>query len=142
MMDVDKFKIFNDSYGHLAGDRVLESLAITIKQGVRAEDVPVRFGGEEFSALLPNANSDQAWVVAERLRAMVAEMKVHWEPLLPQVTISLGVCTFCGDTDLSTEDVIKRADEALYTSKRRGRNCTTVWGGGLYEKIQRMNLRE
>ena len=137
IMDVDKFKDFNDHYGHIAGDRVLESLAITIKQGVRTEDIPSRFGGEEFTVLLPDTDKEHAWLVAERLRTMVAEMKVTWDPPLPQVTISLGVFTFDKDVDLRADDVIRRADEALYLSKELGRNRTTAWGMGLFDKIQR-----
>jgi len=141
MIDVDKFKGFNDTYGHIAGDRVLESLAITLKQGVRAEDIPSRFGGEEFTVLLPDTDRDEAWLVAERLRTMVAAMKVTWEPPLPQVTISLGVFTFDKDTELPADDVIYRADEALYLSKELGRNRTTVWGAGLFNKINKNDTR-
>ena len=137
MMDIDRFKQFNDSYGHIAGDRVLESLAITIKQTVRTEDIPSRFGGEEFSILLPETDRDQAFLTAERLRSTIAEVKVPWEPVLPQVTISLGIFTFGGDTALCAEEVIKRADEALYLSKERGRNRSTAWGVGLLDKIER-----
>ena len=136
IMDVDKFKDFNDHYGHIAGDRVLESLAITIKQGVRTEDVPSRFGGEEFTVLLPDTDKEHAWLVAERLRTMVAEMKVAWDTPLPQVTISLGVFTFDKDTDLLADDVIRRADEALYVSKEMGRNRSTAWGIDLFDSIQ------
>jgi len=139
IMDVDKFKDFNDMYGHIAGDRVLESLAITIKQGVRTEDVPSRFGGEEFTVLLPDTDKDQALLVAERLRTMVASMKVTWDPPLPQVTISLGLFTFDKDTDLVSDEIIRRADQALYLSKALGRNRTTVWGADLLDKIQIMN---
>ena len=138
IMDVDKFKNFNDTYGHLAGDRVLESLAITIKQGVRADDIPSRFGGEEFTILLPETDREAAWLVAERIRTMVADMKVQWEPQLPQVTISLGLFTFGKDMNLSSDEVVLRADEALYLSKERGRNRTTAWGVGLLDKIQKM----
>ncbi|GHU08523.1 diguanylate cyclase [Spirochaetia bacterium] len=136
VIDVDKFKDFNDSYGHLAGDRVLESLAYMIKQNVRAEDIPSRFGGEEFTIVLPNTDRATAWVVAERLRTSIAEMQVSWDPPLPQVTISLGLVTFTRSTGLSAESVINRADEALYQSKARGRNRTTVWRSGLLFKIE------
>jgi len=139
IMDVDLFKEFNDRYGHLAGDRVLESLAITIKQGVRAGDIPSRFGGEEFTVLLPDTDKDEAWLVAERLRTMIAGMKVTWEPPIPQVTVSLGVLTFDKEMDLTAEEVISRADEALYISKELGRNCTCAWNAGLLNKIHRMN---
>ncbi|MDR1506983.1 MAG: GGDEF domain-containing protein [Treponema sp.] len=137
VIDVDKFKNFNDSYGHLAGDRVLESLAHTIKQTVRAGDVPSRFGGEEFTILLPNTAREMAWIVAERLRNAIAAMKVPWEPPLPQVTISLGVVSFEKSTNAGAEEIIHRADEALYQSKENGRNRTTVWGAGLLFKMQR-----
>ena len=138
MMDVDNFKIFNDTYGHLAGDRVLENLAITIKQGARTEDIPSRFGGEEFSILLPDTGREQAWIVAERLRTNVEEMKIQWEPQLPKVTISLGVFSFEGKSSFSADEIIRNTDEALYISKELGRNRTTAWGSGLFDKIQRM----
>jgi diguanylate cyclase (GGDEF)-like protein len=137
VIDVDKFKNFNDSFGHLAGDKVLESLAFMIKQSVRAGDVPSRFGGEEFTILLPETDRDMAWLVAERLRNSVAAMEVPWDPPLPQVTISLGLVAFDKDTDVTASEVIHRADEALYQSKERGRNRTTVWGSGLLFRIQR-----
>jgi diguanylate cyclase (GGDEF)-like protein len=136
VIDVDKFKNFNDSYGHMAGDRVLEGLAYTIKQSVRTGDIPSRFGGEEFTILLPNTPRQIAWLVAERLRTAVAALKVPWEPPLPQVTISLGAVSFDGQTNATPDDIIKRADEALYQSKENGRNRTSVWGAGLLFRIQ------
>ena len=139
IIDVDHFKKFNDTYGHVAGDRVLETLAITIKQGVRIGDIPSRFGGEEFTVLLPDTDKEMAWVVAERVRGMVEEMKVVWEPPLPQVTISLGVFTFDMSTDIPAEEVIKRADEALYLSKAIGRNRSSAWKEGLFKKIGKIN---
>ncbi|MDR0878499.1 MAG: GGDEF domain-containing protein [Treponema sp.] len=140
VMDVDKFKNFNDSFGHLAGDRVLESLAFTLKQGVRADDVPSRFGGEEFTVLLPNTGKETVWMVAERLRTSVAAMKVPWEPPLPQVTISLGIYTFDQKSGVDATEIIHRADEAVYLSKERGRNRSTVWGSGLLFRIQNSKL--
>jgi len=131
MVDVDRFKHFNDEYGHLAGDQVLEVLAHVIKQNVRTEDVPSRFGGEEFTVLLPNADAETAWLVAERLRANVSAMHVPWETPLPQITISLGVFSFDHNSELEANEIIRRADEALYVSKERGRNLTTTWEPGL-----------
>jgi diguanylate cyclase (GGDEF)-like protein len=136
VMDVDKFKNFNDSYGHLAGDKVLESLAFTIKQTVRAGDIPSRFGGEEFTIMLPNTPRQTAWIVAERLRIAVASMKVPWDPPLPQVTISIGLVSFDKNTNTAADEVLHRADEALYQSKENGRNRTSVWGAGLLSRIQ------
>jgi len=138
IMDVDHFKVFNDTYGHLAGDRVLETLAITIKQGVRLGDVPSRFGGEEFTVLLPDTDKELAWVVAERLRIMVESMEVAWESPLPNVNVSLGIFTFDKSTNLDVDEVMKRADEALYYSKRTGRNRTTLWDTNLPKKITKI----
>ncbi|MDR1352668.1 MAG: sensor domain-containing diguanylate cyclase [Treponema sp.] len=127
VIDVDKFKNFNDDYGHLAGDKVLEYIARTIKQSVRTDDVPSRFGGEEFTILLPDTDKDIAWNVAERLRTSISSMMVPWDPLLPQVTISLGITTFNRENMADSDEIIHRADEALYQSKGNGRNRTTVW---------------
>ena len=131
VMDVDKFKNFNDTYGHLAGDQVLETLAQAIRQNVRADDIPSRFGGEEFTVLLPHTDITTAWMVAERMRTSVAEIKVPWDVPLPQVTISIGVFAFDRNSGLETTGILRCADEALYVSKARGRNCTTVWEPGL-----------
>jgi diguanylate cyclase (GGDEF)-like protein len=133
VMDVDKFKNFNDSYGHLAGDKVLEKLAQMIKQGVRSEDIPSRFGGEEFTVLLPHTDKVTVWTVAERLRTSIAEMQVPWEVPLPQVTISLGIYTFDENTGADVSSIIRRADEALYISKERGRNRCTMWNPGIVD---------
>ena len=130
VMDVDKFKNFNDSYGHLAGDEVLEKLAMVIKHGVRTDDIPSRFGGEEFTVLLPHTDSGTAWAVSERLRTSVAAMQVPWDVPLPQVTISLGIYTFDQDGGVDSAEIIRRADEALYVSKKEGRNRGTIWGPG------------
>ncbi|MCL2065893.1 MAG: GGDEF domain-containing protein [Treponema sp.] len=133
VMDVDRFKNFNDSYGHLAGDKVLEHLAHMIRQGVRNDDIPSRFGGEEFTILLPHSDKNTVWTVAERLRTSIAGMKVPWGVPLPQVTISLGIFSFDQNTNADVEEIVRRADVALYTSKRRGRNCSTIWTPELNE---------
>jgi len=133
VIDVDKFKNFNDSYGHLAGDKVLECLAQVIKQNVRLDDIPSRFGGEEFTILLPQTDKITVWHVAERLRANVAQMKVPWDTPLPQVTISAGIYTFDQTTNVDINSIIRRADEALYLSKERGRNRCTMWNPGIID---------
>jgi len=130
VMDVDRFKKFNDNYGHLAGDKVLENLAQVIRSNVRADDIPSRFGGEEFTVLFPNTDKATVWAIAERLRTNVGEMKVDWEVPLPQVTISIGIYTFDQNTNVDVSGMIRRADEALYISKERGRNRSTMWNPG------------
>ena len=135
VIDVDKFKDFNDIFGHLAGDKVLETLAQVIKQCVRVEDIPSRFGGEEFTVLLPNTDNQTVWSIAERLRMNAAEMIVPWSNPLPQVTISVGIYTFDKDTPTDVSNIIRRADEALYISKKRGRNCCTMWEPEIIKEI-------
>jgi len=135
MIDVDRFKNFNDTYGHLAGDQVLENLAQVIKQNVRNDDIPSRFGGEEFTVLLPHAESATAWLVSERLRISVSEMQVPWEIALPPITISIGVFSFDHESNMETNDIIRRADEALYVAKAKGRNCTVIWEPNLIDTI-------
>jgi len=142
VIDVDKFKNFNDTYGHLAGDQVLEKLAQVIRQGVRNKDVPSRFGGEEFTVMLSHADMVVAKKVAERLRTNVAKMRVPWEEtVLPQVTISLGVFVFGPNSNLEPADILRHADEALYISKNSGRNCSTVWEPGLVENMPDIGKR-
>ncbi|MDR2741545.1 MAG: sensor domain-containing diguanylate cyclase [Treponema sp.] len=141
-IDVDRFKLFNDNYGHLAGDKVLECIALVIKQSVRFEDVPSRFGGEEFTILLPNTDQNTALIVAERARNSIAAMVVPWSQPLPQVTISLGIFTFNKHTKLSADEIIRRADEALYQSKANGRNRTTIsYPRGLFYKVQQLEKK-
>jgi diguanylate cyclase (GGDEF)-like protein len=136
VIDVDKFKNFNDNYGHLAGDQVLEKLAQVIRQGVRNKDVPSRFGGEEFTVMLSHTDAAIAEKVAERLRTNVEKMRVPWEEtVLPQVTISLGVFVFGPDTNLEPGDILRHADEALYVSKNSGRNCSTIWEPSLLKDM-------
>ena len=131
VIDVDKFKNFNDTYGHLAGDQVLEKLAQVLRQSVRNNDIPSRFGGEEFTLMLPRTDISTALMIAERLRNSVANMRVPWEVTLPQVTISLGLFAFDKNSNLDPLDILRRADEALYISKATGRNRSTVWEPGL-----------
>jgi diguanylate cyclase (GGDEF)-like protein len=140
IIDIDKFKKYNDTYGHLAGDRVLECLADVLKSGVRDVDIVSRFGGEEFTVLLPDANRTSAWMVAERLRKTVEKMFIPWVTPIPQITISLGVLTFDDTTGLEPEEVFGMVDKALYVSKRSGRNRSTMWKGGLYWKINQNTM--
>ncbi len=132
VFDVDQFKSFNDGYGHLAGDRVLEALAEALKANVRDVDVLARFGGEEFTVLLPETERLTAWDVAERLRIVAMELDVDWPQTLPNITISAGLAEYQPSSGESAARLLSRADEALYSSKDRGRNRTTVWGGGLF----------
>lgn len=126
MLDIDHFKQFNDNYGHQAGDAVLVELAdIMLKQcRCTSIDVCCRYGGEEFAIIMPELELHNAVKVAERLRQAVENNSFSIEGKKPgdRVTVSLGVAGISGTEDLSTEELVKKADEALYLSKRNGRN--------------------
>ena len=113
MVDIDHFKKFNDTYGHVEGDRLLCQVAGLFAREIRQTDLVARYGGEEFLIMLPDANLDNGSVKAERIRQMVAETT--------GVTISLGVASY-QDGIKNKEDLINRADEALYAAKEAGRN--------------------
>jgi two-component system cell cycle response regulator len=123
ILDVDHFKLFNDSYGHLAGDRVLRGIGDILKEIVREGDVAARFGGEEFVVLLTEADETSALQVAERIRAAVAECR--FKGLITDgaknVTVSAGVAVFPED-GVQLDDLIERADVTLYRAKESGRN--------------------
>jgi diguanylate cyclase (GGDEF)-like protein len=121
MVDVDHFKNYNDSHGHGAGDEALRQVASVIAAHVRDSDIVYRYGGEEFSILLPGSNAEEAQSVAERVRAAVQDASFPGEEMQPggTLTVSVGVATLAS----STPDALKaRADTALYDAKSNGRN--------------------
>ncbi len=123
MTDIDHFKKFNDTYGHLTGDQVLRLVAMSIKQNVKGLDTAARFGGEEFAIILPGCNLRGAIQVAEQVRKAVMSrelVKRSTGENLGRVTISIGVATFRKEDTPTT--IIERADTALYAAKRGGRN--------------------
>lgn len=123
MIDVDYFKQYNDTNGHLAGDEALRAIAILIRRGVRQTDIVARYGGEEFSAILINTGKQGAREIAERVRRKVAEISFPNEKAQPagDVTVSIGVATFSPSGPTLT-DLIREADNALYRAKKAGRN--------------------
>jgi diguanylate cyclase (GGDEF)-like protein len=125
MMDIDDFKFFNDTYGHQLGDKVLRSVARAIKKTSRADDVVARYGGEEFVMILPETDTPQAMIAAEKIRVSVAELEIPHEDQKLRVTISLGVSTFPMHAR-EKEELIRLADAALYTSKHNGKNRVSL----------------
>ncbi|MFC1544153.1 diguanylate cyclase [Gemmatimonadota bacterium] len=131
MVDIDFFKEFNDRHGHMQGDHALRQVAELIMHAVRETDVVARYGGEEFTAILPLCHESTALEVAERLRQTVEQAGLGAEddggaPL----TVSVGICT--APQHASTyEELVRRADDAMYASKRLGKNLCTVWQEGL-----------
>lgn len=128
MLDIDNFKHYNDTNGHLLGDEVLIKVARLMKQECRETDIPARFGGEEFAALLPKTDSEEAAYVAERIRRIIEEAVFVNQEKQPRgnLTVSLGVATFPEDAS-DAEALINCADEALYEAKHRGRNQVIVY---------------
>ncbi len=127
ILDIDHFKDFNDTYGHLAGDEVIIHLAEVLKGTVREEDILSRFGGEEFTVLLPDTNRKQVLMAAERVRTGIEVMEVPWESQTLRVTVSLGVSVHVPGENISEKSLLERADEALYKSKKNGRNRITLF---------------
>ncbi len=124
MADLDHFKAFNDHSGHVAGDEVLRSVAELMTASVRAEDIVCRYGGEEFTILLPNANLDETRLRAETLREAVSGLAA---PDGQQLTLSLGVAAFPGHGTTARE-LIEVADTALYAAKAAGRDRVVTAG--------------
>jgi diguanylate cyclase (GGDEF)-like protein len=128
LADVDDFKQLNDQLGHLAGDYLLRQIAEVLKRSVRVFDVCTRFGGEEFAILMPGSGSSNAMVVAERIRSRV-ESASREEGRLPprlRITVSLGLAVLASDS--SSQELIARADRALYRAKADGKNRVSIEG--------------
>jgi two-component system cell cycle response regulator len=117
ILDIDHFKLFNDRYGHLKGDEILRRLAEIIRNSVREVDVPARYGGEEFAIIMPETEFEDALSSARRLRQAIAGS--CWDE--GRLTVSIGVTGLSGDIT-TYEELIRRADEALYDAKRQGRD--------------------
>jgi diguanylate cyclase (GGDEF)-like protein len=120
MIDIDQFKVLNDTFGHATGDEVLRAVAGAIVAAVREDDVPARFGGEEFVVLLRNPGMDVAFEVGERVRAAVSQLDLAQHGV-PGVSVSVGVAV-SQHADQPIDDLVELADQALYRAKRAGRN--------------------
>ena len=122
MVDIDHFKEVNDQYGHQVGDLVLRQMGEVIRAGLRVDDIPCRYGGEEFVIFLPGADMKIGCMVAERLRVAIADyLFVAGDDLVLRKTISIGLA--CSSLSIySIEELIQQADEAMYVAKRKGRN--------------------
>ena len=135
ILDIDHFKRFNDTYGHPAGDTILATVAERVLANARKVDLPARYGGDEFFILLPDTSPDEAHLLAERLHQAVAN-----EPIaLPdgkvlKLTVSIGIATYPTHA-ASIDELIKRADEALYWIKSHGRNRIRLYSTEIPEKI-------
>ncbi len=127
MLDIDHFKNYNDTHGHVAGDKVLRGVAQVLKDTIRHTDILARYGGEEFGVILIKTNLDEACQIAERVRRAVEDSAFDYEDTQPtgQLTVSVGVSTLCPQV-ASQKELIKTADDALYEAKRAGRNRVAI----------------
>ena len=126
MLDIDYFKKVNDTYGHIGGDQVLKSIAELIKNNIRQEDILVRYGGEEFLAILPSAPNEGLKVAAEKIRRMIEEHEISFNDQKIRVTMSIGGASVPEHNVNDIEELIQQADDNLYHSKETGRNKVTV----------------
>jgi diguanylate cyclase (GGDEF)-like protein len=137
ILDLDHFKNINDTYGHMLGDDVLIAVAETLRNKVRECDIPARFGGEEFTVILPETDRDSSAIVAERLRTSIEKLTFKASASNPSpagsfgVTTSIGISCFEHESSMTEDILIERADQSLYFAKQNGRNRVI-----LYDEIQ------
>lgn len=127
LVDIDHFKQVNDTYGHLVGDKVLRAVAQILKASVKGKDTAARFGGEEFVVLLPDTSIDGAQALAEKLRSTIERSRIRRsdnQQEIAQITVSFGIASYRAGE--SANDFVSRVDNALYLSKRLGRNRVTL----------------
>lgn len=126
--DIDFFKLVNDTYGHQAGDHVLQEVSLIMQSTVRETDFIARWGGEEFVIFLPETNAENAIILAEKIRLLVSEKIIE---RVGTVKMSFGVTDF-DHTAISTDSIIQRADKALYQAKKEGRNHVVLFPQAVY----------
>jgi diguanylate cyclase (GGDEF)-like protein/PAS domain S-box-containing protein len=126
IMDIDRFKKINDRHGHRVGDEFLTEISKLLQNHARGSDIICRYGGEEFLIVMPGANARAARKRAEQLRVQCEMMRISHNGKDLKVTLSFGVATY-PTHGTEGEEIVIKADKALYTSKRKGRNCVTIW---------------
>ncbi|MFC1658411.1 GGDEF domain-containing protein [Candidatus Omnitrophota bacterium] len=126
MLDLDNFKSYNDRYGHLVGDALLSSVARIMRENLREIDVVARYGGEEFSIILPNTSKEEAEYVSLRLRQAIEKENIRAYDEELHITVSIGASLFPQDAQ-DAQQLIDKADQALYTAKQAGKNQVRFW---------------
>ncbi len=124
LLDIDHFKKFNDTFGHLEGDKVLIRFGKVIRSCLRSMDSGYRYGGEEFTIILPETNTEKAFFVAKRISGALEKESFKANDEENFITVSIGITEYEIDEDIST--FVQRADKAMYESKGKGRNCISV----------------
>ena len=134
MLDIDHFKVFNDQWGHLAGDEMLNVVARTLKETTRTEDTVARFGGEEFCVLVLECDGTHLLEVAERIRLAIEGTQAHYNGACLSVTTSIGARMIEINDQPDANGILEDADKALYISKASGRNCSTLFKSGFLSR--------
>jgi diguanylate cyclase (GGDEF)-like protein len=127
MADIDLFKAINDDFGHLAGDRVIKAVAGCLQHETRESDHVARYGGEEFAIILPDTRIQDAYIAAERIRETIDSLRIKHEDNLIHFTMSFGITSFHAEKATASDELMKRADSALYQAKNQGRNQCCVF---------------
>lgn len=129
MIDIDFFKLYNDNYGHMAGDQVLKQVAQMLLDSVRSNDIVIRYGGEEFLVLLTKVTDPIAQSICSRILQKLEKLQIPHKAskISDHITVSIGMCYQEEKNTFSLDKLIQQADRALYQSKEGGRNRTTVW---------------
>jgi two-component system, cell cycle response regulator len=135
LLDLDHFKVVNDTYGHRVGDLVLAQFARVIQAALRAEDLAARYGGEEFAVLLRHTDGARAFTIAERLRKTIAGHVFEFEGGSLRLTVSIGLATLEAESHASAAQLIDAADKLLYKAKQQGRNRTAFVGFGATDRL-------
>lgn len=127
LLDIDHFKYVNDTHGHPAGDKVLAKIGQLLKDSIRDNDIACRYGGEEFAILLPHTNMEEASIMSERFRELIASYDFTHNSVHMSVTVSIGMSQYISGKESSYSLLIEQADKALYQAKEEGRNRTIVF---------------
>ena len=130
LLDIDHFKKYNDTYGHQAGDKVIQNVALCIQEGRRSTDVAARIGGEEFALILPETEMEGAQIVAEKIQEVIRTSTAFEHP----ITVSMGISALSG-LDINAETLFRQADLALYEAKQKGRNRICIFEGSIKKEI-------
>jgi diguanylate cyclase (GGDEF)-like protein len=131
IIDLDHFKQINDRYGHPAGDAVLKLFADVINSVARRSDIVGRLGGEEFGMVLPSTTSSEALEFSERLHQAINKAVLKFNGSAIRYTVSIGLAEYDNDPEVSIDDLLARADKALYRAKQSGRNQTAIFNSQL-----------
>ncbi|NUQ46877.1 MAG: diguanylate cyclase, partial [Phycisphaerae bacterium] len=130
MIDIDHFKNLNDTMGHLCGDELIKFTADLIRGSLRADDIAIRYGGDEFTLLLPGVGASEAAAVARRLTTLFGQRAMLFSGVSPRPSLSAGVASLRRNAPASAEELLSLADKALYEAKQAGRNQVALCGAG------------